>query len=140
MEARGRERSIQGFTNTILLTLPLSYGFHPFTLEGTALKRKVTCSPGKREVLVCIFGLPKSLCHFPSRGSPQVFLSADFLGLFPSPCALRALPDSGKMSPWIVAFLFTEELFIAQGVSPEGEGGVEAPLIHCSGVLLPGFL
>ena len=53
---------------------------------------------------------------------------------------MGALPDSGEMSPWIVAFLFTEEWFITPGVSPEGEGGVEATVLECSGVLLPGFL
>ena len=63
-----------------------------------------------------------------------------FLSLFPSPCALGALPDSGEMSPWIVAFLFTEEQFIAPGVSPEGEGGVEAPVLDCPGVLPAGLL
>ena len=63
-----------------------------------------------------------------------VSLSADFLSLFPSPCALGALPDSGEMSPWTVAFLFTEERVIAPGVPPEGEGGVEAPVLGCPGV------
>ena len=60
-----------------------------------------------------------------------VSLPADLLSLFPSPCALGALPDSGEMSPWTVAFLFTEERVIAPGVSPEGEGGVKIPaLVH----------
>ena len=110
---------VLSFADPIFLTLHLSYGFHPLTLEGTAVRRKVTCSPGKRGCLSA---------------------SLVFLSLFPSPCALGALPDSGEMSPWIVAFLFTEEQFIAPGVSPEGEGGVEAPVLDCPGVLLPGFL
>ena len=62
-----------------------------------------------------------------------------FLSLFPSPCALGALPDSGEMSPWIVAFLFTEERVIIPGVSPEDEGGVEIPVLDLE-FSLQGFL
>ena len=65
----------------------------------------------------------------------RVSLSADLLSLFPSPCALGALPDSGEMFPWTVAFLFTEERVITPGVPPEGEGGVEAPVLGCPRVL-----
>ena len=63
-----------------------------------------------------------------------VSLPADLLSLFPSPCALGALPDSREISPWTVAFLFTEEQVIAPGVPPEGEGRVEAPVLGCPGV------
>ena len=42
-----------------------------------------------------------------------VSLPADLLSLFPSPSALGALPDSREVSPWTVAFLFTEERAIA---------------------------
>ena len=65
-------------------------------------------------------------------------LSAEFLGLFSPPCVLGALPDSGEMSPWIVAFLFTEERVIAPSVSSEGEGGVEIPALDCPGVFPAG--
>ena len=40
----------------------------------------------------------------------------------------------------MVAFLFTEERVIAPGVSPKGEGGVEAPVLDCPGVLPAGRL
>ena len=53
---------------------------------------------------------------------------------------MGALPDSGEMFPWIVAFLFTEEQVIAPGVSPEVEGGIEAPVLDCPGVFPVGLL
>ena len=70
----------------------------------------------------------------------RVSLSADFLGLFPSPCVLGALPDSGEMSPWIMAFLFIEDRVITPGVSSEGEGGVKIPALDCPGVFPAGLL
>ena len=68
-----------------------------------------------------------------------VSLSADFLGLFPPPGVLGALPDSGEMFPWIVAFLFTEERVVAPDVSSEGEGVVETPALDCPGVFPAGL-
>ena len=59
----------------------------------------------------------------------RVSLTADLLSLFPSPSALGAPPDSRRVSPWTVAFLFAEERAIAPGVLPEGEEGVEASVL-----------
>ena len=69
-----------------------------------------------------------------------VSLPTDLLSLFPSPSALGAPPDSREVSPWKVAFLFTEGRAITPGVPPEGEGGVEAPVLDCPGVLPAGLL
>ena len=63
-----------------------------------------------------------------------VSLTADLLSLFPSPSALGAPPDSRRVSPWTVAFLFAEGRAIAPGVPPEGEGGVEAPVLGYPGI------
>ena len=63
-----------------------------------------------------------------------VCLPTDLLGLFPSSSALGAPPDSREVSPWTVAFLFTEGWEIAPGVPPEGEGNVEAPVLGCPSV------
>ena len=63
-----------------------------------------------------------------------VSLAADLLGLFPSPSALGAPPDSRRVSHWTVAFLFAEEQAITPGVPPEGEEGVEASALGCPGV------
>ena len=63
-----------------------------------------------------------------------VSLPTDLLGLFPSSSALGAPPDSREVSPWTVAFLLTEGWDITPGVSPEGEGNIEAPVLGCPGV------
>ena len=58
-----------------------------------------------------------------------VSLTTDLLSLFPSPSALGVPPDSRRVFPWTVAFLFAEERAIAPSVLPEGEEGVEASVL-----------